>query len=147
MRATIHQISLRFYWRTIEKDVEEAYVKSCDKCQGVNPKFSKEAPNLHPVAAPTEVMSQIGIDICCLPECNGLKYLVVAVDYFSKWSEAKALRDKSAVSVAHFLYEMICRFGCFSVQINDQGREFVNSVSEELHRLTDTKQRVPNILR
>ena len=36
----------------------------------------------------------------------------------------------------------MCRHGCFQVQINDQGREFVNEVSTELHRLTGVKQRV-----
>lgn len=40
------------------------------------------------------------------------------------------------------MYELICRHGCFSIQINDQGREFVNGVSAELHRLTGTNQRV-----
>jgi len=37
------------------------------------------------------------------------------------------------VSVAKFLFELICRFGCFATQINDQRREFVNAVSDELH--------------
>ena len=36
----------------------------------------------------------------------------------------------------------MCRHGCFSVQINDQGREFVNSVSDEIHRLTGVQQRI-----
>ena len=58
------------------------------------------------------------------------------------FAEAKPLKDKTAVSVARFLYELICRFGCFSTQINDQGREFVNSVSDELHRLTGVKQKI-----
>jgi len=76
-------------------------------------------------------MSKVGIDICCLPEADGCKYVVVAIDYFSKWWEAKALPDKTSVGVALFLYELVCRFGCFATQINDQGREFVNAVSDE----------------
>ena len=36
----------------------------------------------------------------------------------------------------------MCRHGCFSIQINDQGREFVNDVSSGLHRPTGTIQRV-----
>ena len=36
-----------------------------------------------------EVMVQIGVDICNLPEVDGFKHIVVAIDYFSKWSEAK----------------------------------------------------------
>lgn len=139
--ATVRLVCNRFYWRTIEADIK-AYIESCDKCQRVNSKFIKEAPNLHPVAIPSEVMSQIGVDICSLPPSNGYKYIVVAIDYFSKWSEAKPLENKNAISIALFLYELICRFGCFSIQINDQGREFVNSLSDKLHQLTGTKQRI-----
>ena len=56
--------------------------------------------------------------------------------------EAKALKDKTAVSVAQFLYECICRHNAPAIQIYYQGREFVNSVSSELHRLTGTELRV-----
>jgi hypothetical protein len=139
--STINHLAQRFFWRGLEADVAK-YIKSCEMCQKVNPKFIKEAPSLHPVAVPTEVMKQIGIDISCLPDSNGKRYVVVAIDYFTKWSEAKALENKSATSVASFLYEIICRFGCFSIQINDQGREFVNQVSNELHRLTGVNQRI-----
>ena len=81
-------------------------------------------------------MVQIGVDICNLPEVQGFKHIVVAIDYFSKWSEAKPLKNKQAESIANFLYELICRHGCFATQINDQGREFVNSISDHLHEMT-----------
>ena len=58
------------------------------------------------------------------------------MDYFSKWSEAKAVQDKSAPTIAQFLFELMCRRGCFAVQINDKGREFVYAISEDLHKLT-----------
>lgn len=78
-----------------------------------------------------------------LPEVDGFKYVVVAIDYFSKWSEARPLYDKTAVSVARFIYDdIICRHGCPRIQINDQGREFLNSLNTELSRLTGTQQRV-----
>ena len=63
------------------------------------------------------------------------KHLVVCIDYFSKWSEAKPIKDKSASTVAQFLYEVICPHGCMKIQINDQGREFVNDVSKVLHNM------------
>ena len=46
------------------------------------------------------------------------------------------------LKVATFLYEFMCRHGCFVVQINDQGREFVNDVCTCLHILTGVDQRV-----
>jgi hypothetical protein len=78
-----------------------------------------------------------------LPEIDGFKYIVVGIDYFSKWSEARPIKDKSAVTVARFLYdEIICRHGCPKIQISDQGREFVNNLNDELFRLTGTEQRI-----
>ena len=77
---------------------------------------------------PTAVMRQIGIDICNLPEVDGYKHLVVCIDYFSKWSEAKPVKDKLPGTVSSFLYEVICRHGCMKIQINDQGRKFVNQL-------------------
>ena len=48
--------------------------------------------------------------------------------YFSKWLEATALPNKSAIGVAEFLYKCFTQLGCCQVKISDQGREFVNKV-------------------
>ena len=74
------------------------------------------------------------------------EYLIVCIDYFSKWSEAKPIHDKSALTVAQFLSELIYRHGCFAIQINDQGREFANEVADGLHSMTGTQQRDIRIL-
>ena len=50
-------------------------------------------------------------------------------------------REKATI-VSLFLYELICMHAFFSIQINDQGRDFVHSTSAELHRLTGTIERV-----
>ena len=36
----------------------------------------------------------------------------------------------------------MCRHGCLQIQINDQGREFVNEISNNLLRMTGTEQRM-----
>ena len=41
---------------------------------------------------------------------RGNKYMVTLVDYFSKWSMATALQDKTAKRVALFLYAIFCRY-------------------------------------
>ena len=102
----------------------------------------KVKEELKNTAIPPEVMKQIGVDICCIPSMDEFEYLIVCIDYFSKWSEAKPIHDKSAPTVAQFLYELICRYGCFTIQINNQGREFLNEVADEVHSMTGTQQRV-----
>ena len=54
----------------------------------------------------------------------------------SKWPEAEALKDKSAASVAGFVFRLMCRHGCPTIRISDQGREFVNAFDTELCKLS-----------
>ena len=55
-------------------------------------------------------MKQVGIDLTQLPEVNGYKYLVVLVNYFSKWVEAEAPTDKTARTVAFFFIRQPKKF-------------------------------------
>ena len=87
-------------------------------------------------------MKQVGVDICNRPETGGYCHVIVLIYYFSKLSEAKSTKDKSAPTVAQFLYEVMCLHGHFDVQINDQGRQFVSQVCDELQKLTGVEQRV-----
>ena len=96
---------------------------------------------LKSVTVPSEVLEQIGVDICNLPEVNEYKPLALCIDYFSKWSEAKPLKDKLAESVSLFLYEIICRHGCMRIQIREEGREFVNDITTKVHEMTGVDQR------
>ena len=90
-------------------------------------------------------MQQIGIDMCSLPEVDDFKHLVVSIDYFSKWSEAKPIKDKRASTISQFRYEVICRHGCMKIQINNQRREFVNEVSNVLHSMIGTEQCITSV--
>ena len=64
---------------------------------------------------------------------TGNNYILVAIDYSTKWVEAVALRDNSSKSVAKFLYKNIMtRFGCPVELVNDQGGHFLNHVIEGL---------------
>eukprot|EP00731_Ephydatia_muelleri_P034765 Em0075g18a len=140
---TIQKISSRFFWKNINEDIR-IFVQHCEKCQRTNAKFSKSNAKLHPIVPMPNVWHQVGIDLIgSLPTTSkGNKYVVTLVDYFSKWPEAAPLKDKTAASVALFLFETFCRFGCCEVIISDQGREFVNKVKEQLFRLTQTHHKV-----
>lgn len=82
---------------------------------------------------------RIGIDLIALPEVSGFRYAVVAIDYFSKWSEVRPLSDKRAVSVARFIYDdIMCLHGSPKIEISDQGKGFCNDVCQELFRMTGT---------
>ncbi len=64
---------------------------------------------------------------------KGNQYIIVAVEYLSKWQEAKTVNEANALSIFNFLYQnIICWFGCFTHLHTDRGTEFVNEVMESL---------------
>ena len=71
---------------------------------------------------------------------------------FLKESGARVIKDKSASTVANFLYEIISRHGYIKIPINDQGKELVNQVAESksvikssLLKMTGTEQKITSV--
>ncbi|GJR13115.1 reverse transcriptase domain-containing protein [Tanacetum coccineum] len=60
------------------------------------------------------------------PSSLGNKYILVAVDYLSKWVEAKALPTNDARVVVKFLKSLFARFGTPRAIISDRGTHFCN---------------------
>nr|GEX07663.1 reverse transcriptase domain-containing protein [Tanacetum cinerariifolium] len=60
------------------------------------------------------------------PSSKGNKYILVAVDYLSKWVEAKALPINDAKVVVKFLKYLFSRFGIPQAIISDRGTHFYN---------------------
>ncbi|PIK39503.1 putative gypsy retrotransposon integrase-like protein 1-like [Apostichopus japonicus] len=137
------RIKERFYWPTITKDVHD-FLRTCDTCQRVNKAFKKVRGELQPLPVKPEAFQRIGIDLVGpLPKTReGYQYFATAICAYTKWVESEPLKSKSATEVAQFIYRIICRHGCPQIQLSDQGREFVNRVSEELHRLTGVDHRI-----
>ena len=105
-------------------------------------KIKKIPSELDSILIKTEVMQQIVINICSFPEVGDFKDLVACIGYFNKWSQAKPIKDNIASTTVQFHYEVICRHGCIRIQINDQGKEFVNKVCKVLHNMIGTEQSI-----
>ncbi|GJR18839.1 reverse transcriptase domain-containing protein [Tanacetum coccineum] len=60
------------------------------------------------------------------PSSRGNKYILVAVDYLSKWVKAKALTTNDARVVVKFLKSLLSRFGTPRAIISDRGTHFYN---------------------
>ena len=61
------------------------------------------------------------------------RYIIVAMDYLTKWPEAKAIKNARAETVARFIYEeIICRYGVPEEMLSDRGTSFLNQVIKEL---------------
>ncbi|GJR45603.1 retrovirus-related pol polyprotein from transposon TNT 1-94 [Tanacetum coccineum] len=74
-----------------------------------------------------EVFDVWGLDFMGpFPQSRGNKYILVAVDYVSKWVGAQALRTNDARVVVKFLRQLFARFGVPKALISDKGIYFCN---------------------
>ena len=65
------------------------------------------------------------------PKSSKFEYILVAVDYVSKWAEAQALQTNDAKVVITFLKKLFCRFGMPKALISDRGTHFCNKIIEK----------------
>nr|GEY47039.1 hypothetical protein [Tanacetum cinerariifolium] len=74
-----------------------------------------------------EIFDVWGIDFMGpFPNSKGNKYILVAIDYLSKWVEAKALPTNDAKVVVKFLKSLFSRFGTPKAIISNRGTHFYN---------------------
>ena len=138
---TYHKITRNYYWPQMWKDIEQ-YIKSCSICQrkGRMSKNNKMTPIK--VGAPFE---KIGIDLVgpLAIITNGNRYIVVAIDYMTKWAKARAIPDASAKSILPFLTEdIITRHGFPKELISNRGTTFVNQLVQEFNENAQIKHRL-----
>ncbi|GJY46239.1 reverse transcriptase domain-containing protein [Tanacetum coccineum] len=114
-----------FFWPTIYRDAHDL-VTRCDACQRQG-KISQRDEMPQNAIQVCEIFDVWGIDFMGpFPSSRGNKYILVAVDYLSKWVEAKALPTNDARVVCKFLKSLFARFGTPRAIISDRGTHFCN---------------------
>nr|GEV49975.1 reverse transcriptase domain-containing protein [Tanacetum cinerariifolium] len=114
-----------FFWPTIYRDAHNL-VKPCDICQRQD-KISQRNEMPQNVIQVFEIFDVRGTDFMGpFPSSRGNVYILVAVDYFSKWVEAKALLTNNARVVVKFLKSLFARFRTPRAIISDRGTHFCN---------------------
>ncbi|GJR48683.1 reverse transcriptase domain-containing protein [Tanacetum coccineum] len=114
-----------FYWPTIYQDAHDL-VTRCDACQRQG-KISQRDEMPQNAVQVCEIFDVWGIDFMGpFPSSRGNKYILVAVDYLSKWLEAKVLPTNDARVVCKFLKSLFARFGTPHAIISDRGTYFCN---------------------
>jgi hypothetical protein len=114
-----------FYWLKATSDAADL-VQKCENCQRCA-KDQKQPSSLTQLIQPTWPLQRWGLDLLGpLPPAQGnLKYVVIAVEYFSKWIEAKPLATITSVTVQKFFWQNIVRrFGVPMAITVDNGTQF-----------------------
>jgi ribonuclease HI len=114
-----------FYWPNMYKDSTEI-VKYCDKCQRFANVTKQPPEELTAISSPWP-FSQWGVDIVGpLPRGKGgVRFAVVAVDYFTKWTEVEPLANITTTAIQRFLWKnVICRYGVPHAFVTDNGKQF-----------------------
>ncbi|GKB71245.1 reverse transcriptase domain-containing protein [Tanacetum coccineum] len=114
-----------YYWPTMHTDARKL-IRECNDCQVHRPIPRNPQQNLTPITSPWPFYKW-GIDIAGpFPEGPGkVKFLIVAIDYFTKWIEAKPVATITGNQVKKFVWDnIVCRFGLPGEIVSDNGKQF-----------------------
>jgi hypothetical protein len=129
-----------FYWPKAASDAA-GLVQKCEICQKCA-RDQKQPSSLTQLIQPTWPLQRWGLDLLGpLPPAQGnLKYIVVVVEYFSKWIEAKPLATLTSATVQKFFWQnIVCRFSVPKAITMDNGTQFDAETFKELCDQIGTK--------
>ena len=118
-----------------------AHVVNCLTCAGTKGNTYAPVPMLfYPV--PQKPWERVHIDTLELPMSqNGFKYLLVAIDYLSRFCIVQLTKNKKAETVASIIFDQkICNFTKPQTIIPDNGPEFNNQILDELCKSFNVKK-------
>ena len=136
-----HRLKERFYWPGCTEAVGE-WCRNCISCTTRKTVAPKRRAPLQTIKAgyPMQIVS---VDLMGpLPETeDGCKYVMVAMDCFTRWVEVYAIRNQEATTVAKKLVdEMFCRFSPPEQLHSDQGRQFESDLVKEICELLQIRK-------
>ena len=114
-----------YFWPVIQQDAA-VFIKKCNNFQRYGNVQQVPGEKMTAITSPWP-FAQCGIDIIGpLPQWKRLvKFLLVVINYFTKWVEAKAIATIIKVKVRRFVWKnIVCRFRIPQTIILDNGRQF-----------------------
>ncbi|XP_077210832.1 uncharacterized protein LOC143846285 [Tasmannia lanceolata] len=132
-KKTAHKVlQCGFYWPSLFRDAFD-FCKACRSCQSLGRVTKRNMMPLNPILV-VEIFDVWGIDFMGpFPNSFGNLYILLAVDYVSKWIEAIACKTNDHKVVVKFLKEnILSRFGTPRAIISDRGKHFCNRPFEAL---------------
>ena len=115
------------------------WARECLHCQQA--KVTRHVtPPIGEFIVPSKRFEHINLDLVTLPRSNGFKYLLTAVDRFTRWPVAIPLVDISAQSVCEaFAYGWVAHFGVPAVITTDRGSQFSSATFQQMTKTWGVK--------
>ena len=140
---TIEKVRSKFFWLGMCQDITN-WVKSCEPCNHRKAPPIKTKAQIIPMPIPSMPFERVSTDILGpLPTCkdSGNKYVVVFIDYFSKYVELIAVPDIKAETIArNFVKEIVCRHGAPFYLHSDRGSNYLSNIVKETCRILDIEK-------
>ena len=135
---THSKLQLHYFWPGMSDFVKDR-ISACHKCVARKSPVNRHQPMGHvPVSGRFERVAMDLLDVSVI-SAKGYKYILVVCDYFTKYTEAYPLQDKTARSVADALMDIwLPRYGFPLFLHSDQGKEFDNAMIHKLSELLGT---------
>lgn len=121
-----------YYWPGISKDIER-YIQTCSICQQNKTPKTKRFGLLQPIKT-SKIFDRVHIDIVSLQidSRDGNRYIVTAIDGFSRYAFAKAYARVNATTIISFITEeIISKHGIMKQISSDNGPQFVSNLFKE----------------
>ena len=140
VKKTFDRIVARFYWPGVKRAIED-FCKCCETCQKSAPRPVQRNP-LIPLPLIETPFARLAMDIVGpLPKsARGHRYILVIMDYATRYPEAIPLRTASAKAIAHELFMLFSRVGIAEEIITDQGTCFMSRVLTLLYKWLKVKR-------
>nr|DAA65004.1 TPA_exp: gag-pol protein [Drosophila sechellia] len=123
--AMKRRLRSKVWWPRIDRDAEN-FVKACRDCLVVSQPLGPAPMQRTPF--PTSAWMSIASDLLG-PLPNG-KYVLVFIDYFSRYMELKFMQSISSTAIIGAMKEIFCRLGFSKYLRTDNGRQYVSEMFE-----------------
>ncbi|XP_065438320.1 uncharacterized protein LOC135981052 [Chrysemys picta bellii] len=130
IRRTRQRLLQNFYWPGVFTNVRQ-YCRSCDPCQRVGKARDKGKAALRPLPIIEEPFQKVAMDIVgplSKTTRSGKKYILVVVDFATRYPEAVPLSSIEADTVADALLTIFSRVGFPKEVLTDQGSNFMSAL-------------------